>query len=155
VLSSLSIIRRASAPADFVVGTGEGGERTYLAAKPGVQTAPGLVVFRYDAELFYANASRFADDVEAVIHSAPDKVRWLVLDCSSITDVDYSAGIALDGLIRYVHAHDAHFALVRADERLLATLRTYGVLDQIRPVHVFTTMVEAFTAYRDGMPSTP
>jgi high affinity sulfate transporter 1 len=155
VLSILEIVRRAYGPADFVVGTGEGGERTYQAAKPGVQSAPGLVVFRYDAELFYANASRFADDVEAVIHSAPDKVRWLVLDCSSITDVDYSAGIALDGLIRYVHARDAHFALVRADDRLLTTLRTYGVLDQIRPVHVFTTMDEAFTAYRDGMPSTP
>jgi high affinity sulfate transporter 1 len=155
VLSILEIIRRAYGPADFVVGAGEGGERTYQAAKPGVQSAPGLVVFRYDAELFYANASRFADDVEAVIQSAPDRVRWLVLDCSSITDVDYSAGIALDGLIRYVHAQDAHFALVRADDRLLATLRTYGVLDQIRPVHVFATMDEAFAAYRDSTPSTP
>jgi high affinity sulfate transporter 1 len=156
VLSILEIIRRAYGPADFVVGEGgEGGERTYQAAKPGAQSAPGLVVFRYDAELFYANASRFADDVEAVVQSAPDKVRWLVLDCSSITDVDYSAGIALDGLIRYVHAQDAHFALVEADDRLLTTLRTYGVLDQIRPVHVFATMDEAFTAYRDAQPSTP
>jgi high affinity sulfate transporter 1 len=156
VLSILEIIRRAYGPADFVVGEGgEGGERTYQAAKPGAQSAPGLVVFRYDAELFYANASRFADDVEAVIQAAPDKVRWLVLDCSSISDVDYSAGIALDGLIRYVHAQDAHFALVEADDHLLATLRTYGVLDQVRRVHVFATMDEAFTAYRGGIPSTP
>ena len=95
VLSILEIIRRAYGPADFVVGVDERGERTFRAATPGTQSAPGLVVFRYDAELFYANASRFTDDVQAIIEGAPDKVRWLVLDCSSITDVDYSAGIAL------------------------------------------------------------
>jgi MFS superfamily sulfate permease-like transporter len=106
------------------------------------------VIFRYDAELFYANASRFADNVEAVIDAAPDKVRWLVLDCSSIPDVDYSAGIALDGLIRYVHAKGAHFAVVEADDQLLATRRTYDVLDQIQPVHIFASMREAFASYR-------
>ena len=66
-------------------------------------------------------ASRPRVAVEAVIQATPDKVRWLVLHCSSISDVDYSAGIALDGLIRYVHAQGAHFALVEADDRLLAT----------------------------------
>ena len=48
--------------------------------------------------------------MEAVVQAAPDKVRWLVLDCSAISDVDYSAGIALGGLIRYVQHQGAHFA---------------------------------------------
>jgi high affinity sulfate transporter 1 len=148
VLSILEIIRRAYGPADFVVGLDDHGERTFRAAEPGAQSAPGLVVFRYDAELFYANASRFTDDVQAIIQGAPDKVRWLVLDCSSITDIDYSAGIALGGLIRYVQAQDSHFAIVGADSRLLMTLKTYGVLDQDKSVHVFDTLDEAFAAYR-------
>jgi high affinity sulfate transporter 1 len=154
ILSILEIIRRAYGPADFVLGVDEQGGRTFEAAEPGAQTAPGLVVFRYDAELFYANASRFTDDVEAVVQAAPDKVRWLLLDCSSIADVDYSAGIAVSGLIKYVQARGAHFGIVRADAHLLATLRTYGVLDQFNPVHVFDTLEEALAAYRVDTPAT-
>jgi high affinity sulfate transporter 1 len=153
-LSIFEIVRRAYGPADFVIGVDDHGERSYQAAEPGAQSAPGLVVFRYDAELFYANASRFTDDVEAVIQAAPDKVRWLVLDCSSISDVDYSAGIALSGLITFVQAQGAHFAIVRADAHLLATLETYGVLDQFNPVNVFDTLDEAFAAYQVDTAST-
>jgi high affinity sulfate transporter 1 len=148
VLSILEIIRRAYGPADFVVGMDDQGNRTFTPAVPGAQTEPGLVVFRYDAELFYANASRFTDDVEAVVQAAPDKVRWLLLDCSSISDVDYSAGVALAGLIRYVQQQDAHFGLVGADSRLLATLASYGVLADFDRVHVFDTLEEALAAYR-------
>ncbi|HEY6746939.1 MAG TPA: SulP family inorganic anion transporter [Mycobacteriales bacterium] len=148
VLSILEIIRRAYGPADFVVGMDDQGNRTFTPAAPGAQSEPGLVVFRYDAELFYANASRFTDDVEAVMQAAPDKVRWLLLDCSSISDVDYSAGVALAGLIRYVQQQDAHFGLVGADARLLGTLASYGVLDEIERVHVFDTLEEALAAYR-------
>ena len=148
VLSILEIIRRAYGPADFVVGMDDQGNRTFTPAAPGAQSEPGLVVFRYDAELFYANASRFTDDVEAVVQATPDKVRWLLLDCSSISDVDYSAGVALAGLIRYVQQQDAHFGLVGADARLLGTLASYGVLDEIERVHVFDTLEEALAAYR-------
>jgi MFS superfamily sulfate permease-like transporter len=69
VLSIIEIIRRAYGPADFVVGVDDAGRRTFTAAEPGAQSAPGLVVFRYDEELFYANASRFTDDVEAVVQA--------------------------------------------------------------------------------------
>jgi MFS superfamily sulfate permease-like transporter len=148
VLSILEIIRRAYGPADFVLGVNREGKRSFQPAAPGTQSAPGLVVFRYDAELFYANASRFTDDVQAIVQAAPDKVRWLVLDCSAISDVDYSAGIALSGLIRYVQQHGAHFALAGADDHLLATLALYRVLDQIDPVLVFETLDEAIAEYR-------
>ena len=122
--------------------------RTYSPATPGAQSLPGLVVFRFDAELFYANASRFTDDIEAVIQSAPDKVRWLLLDCSSIDDVDYSAGIALGSLVDYVHGQGAQFGIVAADDHLLETLKTYGVLDRFGADHVFASLEEAFEAFR-------
>ena len=140
-----------------MVGVDSGGEPTYQRGHArACRALPGLIVFRYDAELFYANANRFADDVQALIQGAPDPVRWLVLDCSSIADVDYSAGIALGGLIRYVQAQGSHFAIARADTRLLTTLTTYGVLDQDKSVHVFGTLEEAFAAYRaDSAAPTP
>jgi MFS superfamily sulfate permease-like transporter len=151
LLSILEIIRRAYRPSDFVIGKGTGGVREYVAAEPGAQSQPGLVVFRFDAQLFYANANRFLDDVKAVFEGAPEPVRWLVLDCSSIDDVDYSAGVALGELIEYVHQSGAHFGIVRADAQLLSTLRGYGVLDAFSSDYVFTGLGAVFSAYEHEM----
>lgn len=147
-LSLLELVRRQYRPAHFVVGVDPQGQPTYQPAAPGLQSLPGLVVFRYDAELFYANANRFTDDVEALFQAAPDPVRWLVLDCSSIQDVDYSAGISLGGLIDYVHAHGAHFAITRADPGLLATLELYGLLDKFGRDRVFGNLEDVVVAFR-------
>jgi len=148
VLSILQLVGRQYRPSNFVVGVDAAGEPTYRPAEPGLQSQPGLIVFRYDAELFYANANRFADDVEALVAAAPDPVTWVVLDCSGIDDVDYSAGMALNHLVDYVHAHDAHFAVARADTRLLATLELMGTLEKFGHDHVFGNLTDAFDAYR-------
>jgi high affinity sulfate transporter 1 len=151
LLSILEIVRRAYRPTDFVIGKGAGGSREYVPAVPGAQSLPGLVVFRFDAQLFYANANRFLDDVKAVFAGAPEPVRWLVLDCSSIDDVDYSAGVALGELIEYVHQSGAHFGIVRADAQLLSTLRSYGVLEAFSPDYVFPGLGAVFSAYERTM----
>jgi MFS superfamily sulfate permease-like transporter len=147
VLSLLEIIRRAYRPSDFVIGKGSHGQRVYEPAEPGSQSLPGLVIFRFDAQLFYANANRFVDDVKAVVDGAPDPVHWLVLDCSAIDDIDYSAGIALTQLVQFVHQSGAHFGIVRADARLLETLRVYGVLDTFSGDRVFPGLGAVFQAY--------
>ena len=147
-LSMLEIIRRAYRPHDFVIGAVVDGARTYAPAQPGAQSVPGLVVFRFDAQLFYANASRFTDDVEAVFQSAPDPVRWLVLDCSAIDDIDYSAGLALATLVDFVHQHEAHFGIVRADDQLVHTLTRYGLTDKFGAGYIFTSLDDVFTAFR-------
>lgn len=74
-------------------------------------------------------------------------MRWLVLDCSSIDDVDYSAGLELGELVAYLHQHGAQFGLAHADDSLLATLRTYGVLDQVAPDRIFSQVDEVFSAW--------
>ena len=148
VLSMLDIIRRQYKPGDYVIGEDQAGEPTYLAARPGVQSLPGLVVFRYDAELFYANANRFADHLELIIATAPDPVRWVALDCGAIDDIDYSAGVTLANLVNYCQAHHARFVLVRPDTQLLATLRSYGTLAEIGEGNIYRTVADTFRAYR-------
>ncbi|HEX8347780.1 MAG TPA: SulP family inorganic anion transporter [Actinoplanes sp.] len=147
VLSLLDLIRRQYKPGDYVVGQDASGEPVYLPALPGAQSRPGLVIFRYDADLFYANANRFADHFESVISAAPDPVRWVALDCAAIADIDYSAGVTLANLVNYSRAHNARFVLVRPDTALLATLRSYGTLDVIGADNVFRTLADAFRAW--------
>jgi sulfate permease, SulP family len=78
-----------------------------------------------------------------------------VLDCSAFSDVDYSAGLELKDLISYVHQHDARFGLARADDAVLATLRTYGVLDEVPPERVFEGLEDVFAAYQALPPADP
>ena len=154
VASILEIIRRAYSPKDFVVVQDADGTPSYLEAKAGAQSAAGLIVFRFDAELFYANAGRFCDDVKALVDGAPDPVRWVLLDASSLTDVDYSAGIQLKDLGEFLVSRDIHVGLVRADEVMIATLRTYDVLGGESAITTYPTMEEGLAAFRAGQAAT-
>jgi high affinity sulfate transporter 1 len=153
VLSIVEIIRRQYKPDDFVVSVSTEGDPTYAAATPGAQSAPGLVVFRYDADLFYANAHRFVDDVEKLIDSAPEPVRWLVLDAAAIDDIDYSAGAAFSGLLDYLEARHITFALARADTSLLGTLTDYDLKERIPDDRIFGNLVDAVAAFHADSPA--
>jgi MFS superfamily sulfate permease-like transporter len=155
VLSLLDLVRRQYKPGDYVVGQDEAGQPVYRPAVPGAESLPGLVIFHYDAELFYANANRFADHFESVISGAPHPVRWMALDCAAIPDVDYSAGVTLANLVDYSRAHNARFVLVRPDTHLLETLRAYGTLDAIGEDNIFATLADAFLAYQADPNATP
>ena len=68
-------------------------------ATPGEQTEPGLIVYRFGADLFYANDNRFADEVRALVEHAPTPVRWFIVDAGAITDIDYSAAQSVRDLL--------------------------------------------------------
>ncbi len=147
ILSILEIIRRQYNPSHFVLGVNKDGEPSYEAASAGTQSAPGLIVFRYDADLFYANANRFVDDVEKLISAAPDPVRCLILDASALSDVDYSAGLSLGNLLDYLQAHQIEFKLARADEGLIKTLDVYGLLGRIDPANIYGNLIDAVRSF--------
>ena len=148
VASILEVIRRAYSPKDFVLVQQPDGEPTYVVAEAGAQSASGLIVFRFDAELFYANAGRFCDDLKALVDGAPDPVRWVLLDASSLTDVDYSAGIQLKDLGEFLDARNIRVGLVRADDDLIATLHTYEVLGDDSHVDVYPRLQDGLAAFR-------
>ncbi len=153
VMSIIWLIQRQYRPGAFVVKA-QGDQAQFTSAEPGAQTMPGLIVFRYDAELFYANANRFVDAVEGVFSAAPTPVRWLVLDCSSVTDIDYSAAISVKGLIDYVHAHDAHFGIMAADPALLKTMDTLGLTEDFTHDRIFDDFDDVIAAYREDTAKT-
>ncbi|MFN8037178.1 MAG: SulP family inorganic anion transporter [Acidimicrobiia bacterium] len=150
VISILEIVRRQYKPAAFVVGETGDEEPTYATAAPGQQSEPGLIVFRYDAELFYANANRFVDDVEALVENAPDPVRWVVLDAGALDDVDYSAGLSLGALADYLAAKHITVALARADTQLLHTLDLYGLRAKFPDERAYGNLQDAIDAFRSS-----
>jgi high affinity sulfate transporter 1 len=155
ILSVLDLVRRQYSPRDFIIRPDGRGGVVYEKAVTGRESLPGLIIYRYDAQLFYANANRFVDDAEAIIEAAPDPVRWFVLDAGSIDDVDYSAGISLGRLLDYLTSRNVTFGLARLDESLSTTLSMYGLLERIPADHRFSTVEEALAAFRaDAGPRT-
>jgi high affinity sulfate transporter 1 len=154
VVSIIEVIRRQYEPLNFVLAVSSAGQQSYQKATPGNQTEPGLIVFRYDAPLFYANANRFVDDIESLIDTAPDQVRWLILDAGGLSDIDYSAGVALAGLLDYLDAHQITLAMARVDPSLVDTLRGYDLFDRIRADHLYDTMDESIGAFRSDAAAT-
>jgi MFS superfamily sulfate permease-like transporter len=148
VVSILEVIRRLYKPRDFVIGVSGTDHPTFAQATPGAQSAPGLIVFRYDADLFYANVNRFIDDVQKLVENAPDPVRWLVLDAGPIDDVDYSAGVALSGLLDFLDSRGIVLAVARADDSLVETLKHYELLDRIGTDRFYDELTDAVAAFR-------
>jgi MFS superfamily sulfate permease-like transporter len=155
VVSILEVIRRHYNPKDYVVSVSPTGEESYAAASPGTQSASGLIIFRYDSDLFYANANRFVEDIETLIDKAPDPVRWFILDAESVDDIDYSAGVAMSGLLNYLEARQITFALVGADTSLVDTLRAYDLLDRIGTGHLHDTLAESLDAFHNDETTRP
>ncbi len=147
VVSLLELIRRQYKPKDYVITLDDNGQLAYLEATPGLQSAPGLLVFRYDAELFYANANRFVDDIHSLIDAAPEPVRWLILEAGSLTDIDYSAGLTIEGLLDFTDARRITVALARPDLSLIETLDTYGLTERIGKEHIYSKLSDAYAAF--------
>jgi high affinity sulfate transporter 1 len=147
VVSILNIIRRQYSPKKFIVTMNAADQPTYESAAPGSQSAPGLIIYRYDAELFYANVNRFVDDVQKVVVAAPTPVEWLILDASSLDDVDYSAGVALSGLLDFLEARQITAALARVDSSFLAAMKAYGIESRIPSERMYPSLADAYAAF--------
>lgn len=153
IVSILEVVRRHYKPKDYVVSVSKTGEESFGPASPGTQSDSGLIIFRFDSDLFYANANRFVEDVETLVDNAPDPVRWFILDAGAVDDIDYSAGISLGGLLDYLEARRVTFALVGADTSLVDTLRAYDLLDRIGTGHLHDSLSEALHAFHNDSAS--
>ena len=110
-------------------------------------TKPGLVIYRFGAELFYANANRFAEEVTCLVGGTPSPVRWLIADAEAITRLDYSASRVLAELLRSLKDRGVQFGLARAPWGLKSDLARHHVTELIDPVMIFNRLHDALEAF--------
>jgi MFS superfamily sulfate permease-like transporter len=115
-------------------------------ATPGVQSQPGLIVYRFNADLFYANAHRFADQVRGLVQGAPDAVRGLVIEADAITDIDYSAARTLLALFEDLKQRGIKVVFARVSPALHADMARHGVLAALGAQQVFAERRAAIKA---------
>jgi SulP family sulfate permease len=110
-------------------------------------TEPGLVIYRFGAELFYANANRFAEEVTCLVGGTPSAVRWLIADAEAITRMDYSASRVLAELLRSLKDRGVQFGVARVPWGLKSDLARHHVTELINPSMEFNRLHDAMDAF--------
>ena len=153
VFSLFRHVRHSYRPHTVVLAFDATGQRIPMPATPGMQTEPGLIVYRFGADLFYANDHRFTDDVRALVAQAPTPVRWFVVDAEAITDLDYSAARSIHELLDDLARQKVGMMFARVSPYLRSDMDRHGVTAALGETRVFTTLHEAIAAARGARPA--
>jgi sulfate permease, SulP family len=116
---------------------------------PDAEPIPGLVVYRYDAPLFFANAQDFKNRALAAVDAAPDPVQWFVFNVEGNVEVDITALDALEELRNELTKRGIVFALARVKQDLLTELKKFGLANRIGADRLFPTLPTAADAFEE------
>ncbi|MEV5529339.1 SulP family inorganic anion transporter [Streptomyces prunicolor] len=149
-LSVAELLTRVARPHDAVEGLVPGVAGMHdVDDYPQARTIPGLLVYRYDSPLFFANAENFRRRALAAVAQQAVPVRWFVLNAEANVEVDITALDAVDELRRELAHRGVVFALARVKQDLLDDLEAYGLVESVGTDHIFPTLPTAVAAYRE------
>jgi high affinity sulfate transporter 1 len=147
-LSVVEMLSRVARPHDAIQGLVPGLAGMHdIDDYPEARTTPGLVVYRYDSPLFFANAENFRRRALAAVDDQHGGVAWFVLNVEANVEVDITALEAMDELRRDLDARGVVFALARVKRDLLDDLDAFGLTAKIGTDRIFPTLPTAVAAY--------
>jgi MFS superfamily sulfate permease-like transporter len=146
-LSMIDTVRRSARPHDAVLGWVERlGRYADVSLHPSARVTPGVVVYRLDDRLFFANARYFKGRVREAIRAAAAPVYWLVLDADAITHADATGLDALLDVTKDLRRDEITLVLARLRTRMEQQFEEAGVLDAIGHGHLYPTVRAAVDA---------
>ncbi|MGO9751231.1 MAG: SulP family inorganic anion transporter [Solirubrobacteraceae bacterium] len=147
-LSILNVFRRAWWPYQTTLGRVPGlpGQQD-RELHPDAQTLPGLVIFRFDAPLFFANARTFRDQIRRLAATDP-RPGWIVIAAEPISDVDTTAADMLADLDQELNAAGTFLVFAELMDPVRTKLERYALIGQLDPNHFFATLDAAIDAFR-------
>jgi SulP family sulfate permease len=147
-LSVVEMLSRVARPHDAILGRVPG-----LAGMHDIddyqeaEQVPGLVVYRYDSPLFFANAEDFKRRALAAVDEQESEVKWFVLNMEANVEVDITALDAFESVRASLTDRGIVVALARVKQDLLKELEAYGLADAIGREHIYPTLPTAVAAY--------
>jgi MFS superfamily sulfate permease-like transporter len=148
VLSLLQHVRHSYRPPTGVVVREANGQWRLEDPLPGKMAEPGLVMFWFGADLFYANIASFAEHVRKLVDQSPSPVRWLAIDATAITGLDFTAGRALADLQQDLANAGVVLVLIVVQVRHHGDLEKMGLINLIGTRRIFDSRQACLDAYR-------
>ncbi len=148
-LSALYIFKRAWAPYSAVLGIDPGTPGYHdMRRYPDATQVPGLLIVRWSAPLFFANASQFRDRIRALVRDSTPPPQWVLVAAEPITDIDTTAGTMLADLDIELNNAGIHLAFAELQSAVRDTIVRYGLLETVDEGHFYRSVTEAVEAFR-------
>jgi MFS superfamily sulfate permease-like transporter len=145
VLSLLRIVAHSYRPHTAVLTCDETGYWRMAPVTSGAVTEPGIVVYYFGAPLYYANAQRFAEEVQLLAGSTAAPIRWLIVDSGAITHIDYTAARVVRDAQRQLARAGVGLALAHVQADLKSDLDRHNLTQTIGESHIFDRMHNALS----------
>ncbi|GAB4543643.1 MAG: SulP family inorganic anion transporter [Pleurocapsa sp.] len=151
-LSVIELFSRVARPHDAVLGKVPGLAGLHdIEDWDGATTIPGLVIYRYDAPLCFANAENFKERSLDAIEAETTPVEWFVLNMEANVEIDITAIDMLSELRNELALKNITFAMARVKQDLYLELKKASFLDTIKPEHIYPTLPTAIAAFEQRL----
>ncbi len=151
-LSILNVFRRSWWPYSTSLGRVEGVPGYHdVRSYPDAEQTGGVIVFRFDAPLFFANARSFRQQVRELAAAEP-RPRWIVVAAEPITDVDTTAADMLEDLDESLNRHGISLIFAEMKDPVRTKIERYELTRTIDPTHFFPTIESALVAFAQSVP---
>jgi SulP family sulfate permease len=147
LMSIIDLLRRASLPFTTLLHESAPGSYFISGGEGSALSTPGLIVYRFTAPLYFANANLFSEEIQKLVAQAPTPVKWFVLDSSAIHDMDTTGEEAMRQVLAMLAQRDVTFAVSRCSKPLQSILKDYGLLDEIGRQRLYDTNRDAVAAF--------
>jgi high affinity sulfate transporter 1 len=150
VVSLLDHVRRGYKPRTAVVVRDRDIHWRMEKVQPGIFVEPGVILYWFGTDLYYANAPHFCDEIRHLVSHSPG-VRAMIIDCGPITSMDFTAGRALMELHADLEARGVTMALTRVTEGLRRDLNRQCLTCEFGDQNIFRSRKQSLAAYRDTL----
>jgi len=148
LLATIDPLRRASRPGTWVLREAPGGSH-FVPEEPDQAPEPsGILIYRFGAPLYFANATFFEEEVEKLVTQAAAPVKWFVLDAEAMVDIDTTGEEVLHQVLTWLAERGVTVALSRANQPTAALLAHYHLLELIGENRLYPTNRHAIEAFR-------
>jgi high affinity sulfate transporter 1 len=138
-------------PHSAVLGRAEGVKGYHdITRYPDARQIPGLILFRWDAPLFFANAELFKERVLDAVAKSPTPVQWLVVAAEPVTSVDVTAADAIAELDKTLHGSGIELCFAELKDPVKDKLKRFGLFPQIGEGYFFPTIGVAVSSYLES-----
>jgi MFS superfamily sulfate permease-like transporter len=153
VIAIIEFLWDAWRPYSAVLGRADGVKGYHdITRYPDARLIPGLVLFRWDAPLFFANAELFHDRVLNAVASSPTPVRWLVVAAEPVTSVDVTSADMLAELIETLSAAGIHLCFAEMKDPVKDKLKRFGLFARLGEAAFFPTIGATVSRYLETHP---
>lgn len=131
ILSLILHVRHSYRPRSAVLMVRENRFWQPTPVRPGRVSEPGLIIYRFSRDLFYANASHFSEEVLSLVKSAELPVKWFILEARAITEIDYSASQTIRDVVKELSVQNVAFIVSGLAPDVKAQFDRDGLTDLI------------------------